>query len=429
MALETAKLEDLKKLEAAKMQWETGDDTAKASATKQAEMIRQQMGIKGDTATLADVQEQIRLRQPVASPTSGMGTPQSNIADLASAQKQKTINELEQAFRRSQGELDVAQEKGVKGFESQRSGIREQNVMQSKALENFLAEKGLGRSGSATQGNIAQSVALQGGLGASTLGQQQFMSDIDRQRANLVSDKEFGIAQAGLTTDINAMQQALEQARYDEGKALQIRSLDLQEKGMNINQANQQAQLELQQAGVTGEFQGEKTLQAKQMDESVRQFEANYGLNLRQMTFNEAQAQIQNAMQNRQISISAGNLALSRAKMLADQDPNSLDNQIKAERLRGETIQNEMLLNPQATEATATPSPIKIGEYIDEINSSYFNPEIGIKEGEFKQFLDNLYYANAENPTTITNLAALKGYKWSIPTDTTMPKEIDWRRR
>ena len=84
--------------------------------------------------------------------------------------------------------------------------------------------------------------------------------------------------------------------------------------------------------------------------QSVREFEANYGLNLRQQSFQEAQAQIDNAIKRGQLSVSQGNLALQQAKFYADNDPNSIDNQIKQQQLIGMQQANQ----PQAQQFVIT---------------------------------------------------------------------------
>jgi hypothetical protein len=68
-----------------------------------------------------------------------------------------------------------------------------------------------------------------------------------------------------------------------------------------------------------------------------------------QQSFNERQQQIDNAVRNRQLSMQEADLQLSRDKYAADNDPNSLDNQIKRQQLYN--MQNPPPEQPTATEA------------------------------------------------------------------------------
>lgn len=91
--------------------------------------------------------------------------------------------------------------------------------MNAKAFENFLANQGISASGTAPQGFIQQQGQVQGQLGASRLQQQQYSTDIGRQRAQLGSDLEFNKAQADIDAQLQASKQAYEQQLIQQGWA------------------------------------------------------------------------------------------------------------------------------------------------------------------------------------------------------------------
>jgi hypothetical protein len=62
---------------------------------------------------------------------------------------------------------------------------------------------------------------------------------------------------------------------------------------------------------------------------SDSQWQQTMGLNLRQQTFSEAQQKIENALAQKRISQDDASQALQWAKFNAEQDPNSIDNQLK----------------------------------------------------------------------------------------------------
>jgi hypothetical protein len=180
---------------------------------------------------------------------------------------------------------------------------------------------------------LQQSSALQGQLGSSQLQQRKALEDVARRRTQLGSDYEFGLANAQSDADIQAMTQMINQANQDRQFGLQEAGLTgvygggqtLAAQGQTFNQGLQTKQLGLQEQGQ----QFNQALQQKQFDQAVSEFQQQFGLNLRQQSFAEAQAAVQNAISRGQLSVSQGNLALSQAKFAADNDPNSFDNQMK----------------------------------------------------------------------------------------------------
>lgn len=295
MAITNLSLENLQKLQGFKQAWETGDSAAKAAASKGATDLRKSLGIASDTLSLGDVNELIRLKQteqakaqPIAAqPTAPAQTvdTQSLINQLAEAQKQKNIASLGQAYQTSLGTLAEEEKQIAPQYEAQRTQAKIQNQMQMKAFENWLANQGLSASGAAPQGAISQTVALQNTLGSSQLAQQKALEDVARRRTQLGTDYQFGLANAEADVNISAMQNALNQANQDAQLALQKRSMDLQEQGMNADEAYRQATFEYQkiqdtkafdytaqqdainqamnEAALTGMYQGQQTLQGK----------------------------------------------------------------------------------------------------------------------------------------------------------------------
>ena len=80
--------------------------------------------------------------------------------------------------------------------------------------------------------------------------------------------------------------------------------------------------------GKLGDMAQQEQEQAMKQEET-RRWEAEFGLNLQKQTFNEAQAQIKNALESQRISQQDAMNALQWAKFEQQQDPNSLDNRIK----------------------------------------------------------------------------------------------------
>ncbi len=156
--------------------------------------------------------------QPTVAPTP---TPQAPMVDVADLERQKRINEFERAYQQSLGKLAQEEQKAIQGFEANRSQARTQGIMNAKAFEDYLAQKGISTSGTAPQGFIQQQGQLQGALGASQRQQQQYGVDLGRQRAQLASDLEFNKSQAEIDAQLAQAQQAEERRLIEEERALE----------------------------------------------------------------------------------------------------------------------------------------------------------------------------------------------------------------
>jgi hypothetical protein len=167
-------------------------------------------------------------------------------AQLAEAQKQKAIADLKRAYDASTGKLNQTQAQIAPMYEGQRSGFREQSTMRGQSFENFLAQKGLGQSGSSAQGQLAENVLLGGQLSSSQMQQQSEMDNIARQRAQLEADLQYGTASAQSASDIQALQYKMEQQQFAEQRAYQEAQ---QAKVLQANQADEAFNRQLQTLG------------------------------------------------------------------------------------------------------------------------------------------------------------------------------------
>lgn len=178
-----------------------------------------------------------------------------------------------------------------------------------------------------------------------------------------------GISEAGLTGKYNGVQtqDSLNAARnYDLNEA----GITGIYKGNKTQDAlNSDRNYALNEAGLTGIYNGNKTLDAqnqlfnqnlatKQYNQSVNQqkldnlyrqktfdyqksrdtvsdnqWQKEMNLNLRQQSFQEAQQKIENSLAQRRISQEDASQALQWARFNADQDPNSIDNQLKKQQI------------------------------------------------------------------------------------------------
>lgn len=235
-------------------------------------------------------------------------------------------------------------------FQQERNVISGQAAQGAKALDEYLARAGL--VGSTTQGQLAQQQRgqEQSLLGQSQMAETQFLGDLARRQ----------------TTAEQAYQQALTSGQLQIG---------LQE-AQAAEAARQQAfQNQLAQAQLTGMYDGAPTIAGQQLgmqqqaqafqqqmataqfDESVRQNNLAQQNFQQQFTYQQMQDRIANQYRAGQLSLQQANAALAQARFAAEQDPNSLDNQIRQQQLYQAQLQTQQMQDGLTAEPTPEPTP------------------------------------------------------------------------
>jgi hypothetical protein len=153
---------------------------------------------------------------------------------------------------------------------------------------------------------------------------------------------------------------------------------------------------QLNEANATGKLNGQRTLAGQQFDQNAAQqkldnqyrqqtfdyqkgrdtvadqkWQAGMNLDLRKQSFSEAQSQIENALRSRQISQADADVELARAKFLADQDPNSLDNKIKQANL--DILNGGKITDSQLREKAAALAKDSLGNFDASIFDQVYN--------------------------------------------------------
>ena len=208
----------------------------------------------------------------------------------------KYIEELTKAQRQSVlAGLDKARRQAVSALQAEKAQIQPQyydkrnqaNVAMNQAGRNFaefLAQRGLQSSGVAAQGELSNLSAYQRTLGELGRQEQQAYDDIARRMTDVESAylADLQAAEAGLQAQ--QMQALIAEMQRQRDLALQQeqfnRQFGLQEAGLTgtyqgtptLDALNAQRQFALQEAGLTGLYQGNPTLDALN---TQRQYELN----------------------------------------------------------------------------------------------------------------------------------------------------------
>lgn len=173
---------------------------------------------------------------------------QAYIERLNEAKKAQTLAALDKSRQAALSNLSSEKSAIQPKYYDQRNQVAAGSQQQARNFAEFMANRGGTRSGVAAQAELSRTGTLQGNLG--TLGRQeaQAYQDIERRTSGIQNAYQSDVAAAEAGMQAERMQTL-------------------------INQMNQDKQFGLQEAGLTGQYQGGQTLAARTADQI-------YGLNL-----------------------------------------------------------------------------------------------------------------------------------------------------
>ena len=197
----------------------------------------------------------------MAAPISQGNDIQKMINDLKQAQINASIANLGKAKTNALGAYAGAESQINQTAQSQRNVNSIASQKGALDFSKYLASRGLVNSGTAAQGEISRNVALQGAQSAVGTNQSNQLAEVANKRAGIESGYQSDLAAAQSGAETQALQMAIQEAqRQDE---------------LNRNQAYQDKQLRLQEAGLVGKLGNEDILAKKQLDADIAFKEAD----------------------------------------------------------------------------------------------------------------------------------------------------------
>ena len=230
--------------------------------------------------------------------TTGTMSPPAPQQDLITQQtdlaRQALINQIAEQQRQAEAGYEEAIAGQSDAYRQARTNADVQAQLIAKRMQERNANLGLA-TGSQAQQQLEQQTALMGTLGGLQMQEQAAKDALQRDLANVQAQGAFAQQQGELALQQQAIQNQIEQQRYLDSLAIQRagltgmyqgqptmamqnqmynqmvtnRAYELQLAGFDADQAYQQAQLELQQAGLTGMYQGQPTLAGQQMQQQL----------------------------------------------------------------------------------------------------------------------------------------------------------------
>lgn len=304
-------------------------------------------------------------------PTTEELSIQDYIKQMQDAQRTSRIAALDKYRTNASSALDT-QEAGIDpAYYNRKNTVAANSDIGAMNFAQFMASRGI-KGASGAMPEIYRNNALQGNLGELERQQQGEHDQIARNRAGIETNYQADVAAANADIDAQGLQAYINQMNAD--RAYRLQEADLTGNlGGTPTLAARQFQTSVDQWNTTNAQQMEQ----QKLDNLYRQKVFDYNvsrdavadshwqqqmnLDMRRQTFSEAQAKIENSFRSQQITQQEKDRALQWAKFNADQDPTSLDNQLKQSQLdlnaysKGNAVLNDAIQRLDSMYLTKNP--------------------------------------------------------------------------
>lgn len=311
-----------------------------------AEAIRANYGYSGggDGTQYIKLEQQPKEQQQIIDPMAQFTTYQNQLKEQ---QKQAAIASLSKTYNDTISSLNSEKSAIQPAYYNKKNQASSQSQLGAINFAEYLANRGLTSSGSAAQGEINRTTQLQNDINNLNQQEQQAYDDIARRttQAQQAYNSDLANANAGIEADAlkNMMSewQRVQTQKAEDNKWQQQFDYTKERDNVGDSRYSQEYIDKSKQQEWENTFNQSQFNYQKERDSVAdKQWQQNMNLDLRQQTFAEAQAKIENALSQRRISQEDASQALQWARFNADQDPNSLDNQYKKEQIKALQLQN-----------------------------------------------------------------------------------------
>lgn len=275
-------------------------------------------------------------RRSLAEELAARGETRSGVADQANISANMSLQGETGLLNRQEAAdiTDIARRRtGVQNsYESDvvsaKAGF-EANAMQN-LIDQYNADRQFKLQEAGTTGtyNGNQTMAAQGQTFNQNMATQQF----DQVKSQQEIDNTYRQTQTSIENALSNRQITNQEAQQLLDNAYRSKTLAEQKRQFNVGQSNYQQQVtQDQKQQKLDNLYRQQTFDYQKSKDAVSnsQWQQNMNLDLRQMTNQEAQQKIENSFAKGQMARADADQALQWAQFNADNDPNSLDNQIK----------------------------------------------------------------------------------------------------
>jgi hypothetical protein len=227
-----------------------------------------------------------------ATPTEPERTTDDMIREMIEAQRKARIAELDKARDAALANLESEQSRLQPAYYDARNQAAAQSDLGALNFAQYMASRGV-KGGAAGMPEIYRNAALQGEIGALNRQEQMALDAIERDRTGVLS-------------------------AYEQDRVAALADLDARALQAQIEQMNTDRQFGLQEASVTGEYQGSPTLQKMMWQSEVE--------------YRNKQLAIDAAYKQGQLSLQRAQQAMAAAKFEYQKQQDALNRQYQAEK-------------------------------------------------------------------------------------------------
>jgi len=208
----------------------------------------------------------------------------SQIEDLKKAQLSQSMSTLDKQRNSSISNLSAEKATIEPSYQKAKTQAGVTAKQTARSFDEYMAQRGGSKSGISGQGTLLNNVAYQGAMGKLNEAESSAIADNARRVTDVNNAYESDLVGARAGIEAQALQNYINQMNLDRTYNQQNYQFDTST-GMQRDQFNQN--LALQQAGLTGTYNGQQTLQAKSTQQDQEYRLANLNLQQQAQTWQQ----------------------------------------------------------------------------------------------------------------------------------------------
>jgi hypothetical protein len=340
---------------------------------------------------------------------------QEKIKELAEAQRRSQISQLDRAKSQALSNLNAEEQKIKPKYYEARRITRAESAEQAKNWGEYLAQRGLTSSGVSGQGELSRMNRLQGNIGELNNQETNAFADIAKRRSDVENAYLNDVNSVNAGIDAQTLQSTINQMNLN-------RQYNLSLDQYNSNKA-------FQEAGLTGNYNGQQTLQGRQVDAQLESQKLNNAI--AKIQLEKLPQKLEQEIEVVKQQLARGDIDNQKAKYQLDQllDPDSIYNKMqnaeyrstiadiayrnKATNLLG-TSRGSSKSSSSSSSSSSSQMSYKSIQGIIEKNYIYKDPNTGrntIDQDGLDEYITNLYNQGFINKDGVSYLANLYGLK------------------
>lgn len=270
---------------------------------------------------------------------------------LAEARRKALLDRLNAQYNQGLADIESMRPDIQQRYAQERTAAAVSGQQEQRRLGESLAARGVTSSGEGREAYAQQYAATQGRLGDLSTAEQSALSQLDKQKADLIRQRDAAISQGLSEIDIKLIEEQIAQSERDRQFLLAEAGLTGTYRGrdtlagrqLGLQAEQMKTQTELAEAGLTGTYRGQQTMQGRQS--VLAEENARISNEAAQLQLSALPDKIKNEAALIQQQLKQGQLGIEQAQYQLNQlkDPKSIYNQMQALELQAKKLGNVAL--------------------------------------------------------------------------------------